>query len=115
MYRFEGRFRVDSLETEPNDVVKVNLTGNGLRAFVELPGRIALFKAGDEVLLSLSSEKDENYRSNWDVYMWGVVYYSGEGGFRVSIGGFILSLEGVSEKPTVGEKVYVGLKRASVG
>ncbi|ABW00880.1 hypothetical protein [Caldivirga maquilingensis] len=111
MYEYRGTYKVTGIEYEPNNVVKLRLEGEGSLITVELPAIINKFKQGDSVLISLSSSKDENYKGNWDVYMWGMVYYLGENFMRISIGGFILHLEGnVSSRPNLGDKIYVGLK-----
>ncbi len=64
-----------------------------------------------KVRLSIDNNKDENYRQNWDVYMWGKVYYVAEKLVRISLGGLILEIRGYTEPVNIGEKVYVGIKR----
>ncbi|MEM3996860.1 MAG: hypothetical protein QXP31_07365, partial [Pyrobaculum sp.] len=62
---------------------------------------------GDAVRLVLSREKDADFKK-YRVYMWGTVYYIGDGVTRISIGG--LQLDIMRELPLkVGEKVYIGL------
>ncbi len=64
-----------------------------------------------KVRLCIDNVKDENYKQNWDVYMWGKVYYVAEKLVRISLGGLILEIKGYSEPVNIGEKVYVGIKR----
>lgn len=113
MYEYRGTYKVTEVQYEPNNVVKLRLEGEDGLVTIELPAIINKFKSGDSILISLSGAKDENYRSNWDIYMWGIVYYSGEDAVRISIGGFILHMEGnafKANRPGVGEKIYVGLR-----
>lgn len=113
MYEYKGTYRVTGLEYEPNNVVKLRLEGEDGLMMIELPAVVNRFREGDSVLVSLSSSRDENYRENWSVYMWGVVYYSGEDYVRLSIGGFIMHMEGgvVKNRPGLGEKIYIGLRQ----
>lgn len=96
---------VDVTNEEPN-IVKFE---GDVEALLEIPlSRIGVkLDRGDVVKLVLSKEKDAEYKK-YRVYMWGIVYYVGEGVTRISIGG--LQLDIMRELPLKeGEKVYIGL------
>ncbi|MEM1597711.1 MAG: hypothetical protein QW598_07565 [Pyrobaculum sp.] len=96
---------VDVTGEEPN-VVKFE---GDVEAVLEIPlSRIGVkLDKGDAVRLVLSREKDADFKK-YRVYMWGTVYYIGDGVTRISIGG--LQLDIMRELPLkVGEKVYIGL------
>lgn len=112
--RLAGDFRVINVrETGYRGVVRLEMEGpSGVALSLEYP-RDAVgvdIRQGDNVRVSISSDRDPNYKSNWDVYMSGIVYYVGEGLVKVSIGGLILDVNNFKNEVRVGEKVYVGLK-----
>ncbi len=71
------------------------------------------FNVGDAVELALSLEKDEDYRGNWDIYMWGIVYSYKDRRMYVSVGGLIMSIHVTDEESpfSIGSKVYIGIRR----
>jgi hypothetical protein len=109
-----GDFKVVNVkETGYKGIVRLEMeSGSGLSLALEYP-RDAVgvdIRQGDGVKVSISSNKDPNYASNWDVYMSGVVYHVSEGLVKISIGGLILDVNNFRNEVKVGEKVYVGLK-----
>ncbi len=85
---------------------------SGLQVYLEYPEKAVGVRIdrGYRIRLSLDNVRDENYRTNWDVYMWGKVYYISQDTVRISIGGLILELKGYKDPVSLGEKVYIGLK-----
>lgn len=111
MFKAESTYVVKGVEKVSSNVVRVMLEGEGTSLTMELPTSLAAFNSGDRVLVNLSSEKDPDYKSRWDIYMWGIVYYAGADAVRISVGGFIVVVSGLANKPNVGDKVYVGVKK----
>ncbi|OYT27248.1 MAG: hypothetical protein B6V02_00295 [Thermoprotei archaeon ex4572_64] len=97
---------IDGLELE---------SSSGTCMYLEYPSSIIKIPitVGNKVKISLSKVKDENYKVNWDIYMWGLVYYVSERFVRISIGGLILELKNVDTSLEVGDRVYIGIKKLS--
>ncbi len=113
--KFRGVFKVLKVESLPDySGLKAiyMVDDSGREIYLEYPEELTKVRISENssVEISLDNVKDENYKTNWDVYMWGVVYYSAENVIRISIGGLIMELKKFDIKPEVGEKVYVGLK-----
>jgi len=113
--KFDEILTVEQAEFIPEyDGIKALLmrSSRGHQVYLEYPEKVLGVKIdrGFKVRLSLDNNKDENYRQNWDVYMWGKVYYVSQDMVRISIGGLILELRGYDGPVSLGEKVYVGLK-----
>ena len=107
---------VQEIEKTPYEkIIALRMVGNNIKVRLEYPYKVigVNFNVGDKVRLSIDNVKDENYKLNWDVYMWGIVYYVSQNIVRISIGGLILDVEGYTGPVNVGEKVYIGLKRVS--
>lgn len=103
-------FLVTVREVSGEFVKRVEFRGD-VEGFLELP--LALLgisvNRGDRLLLSLSREKDPNYKNKYSIYMNGIVYYLNDNETRISIGGLILSID--KRLPlAVGDRVYVGLR-----
>ncbi len=113
--KYRGVFKVLKVEDMPDysGLKAIYLTDNaGREVYLEFPEKLTNVKipANVNIELSLDNVKDEDYKSNWDVYMWGIVYYSDESRIRISIGGLIMELKNFNVKAEIGEKVYVGIK-----
>lgn len=103
MYSYETDLDVIKLETE-GQVTRLFL-GNDI--VIEIPSRFSS-GIGKRVHLKISEEKDDP--SKWSIYMWGIVYASSENSYKASAGGFIISINNVSNAPQVGTKLYIGIK-----
>ncbi len=88
---------------------------SGIHMYLEYPSSVIKIPitVGNKVKISLSKVKDENYKANWDIYMWGLVYYISEKYIRISIGGLILELKNIDTSLEIGDKVYIGIKKLS--
>ncbi len=87
--------------------------GKGLRVYLEYPVKIVRVQIdkNSRVILSIDNVKDVEYKKNWDVYMTGIVYHKYDNNVRISIGGFIVEVKNYVGDVSIGEKVYVGIKR----
>ena len=113
--KFDEILTVEQAELLPEyDGIKALIMKNnkGHQVYLEYPEKavgVEIYK-GLRVRLCLDNVKDPDYRKNWDVYMWGKVYYVSQDMVKISLGGLILEIRGFSGPVSLGEKVYVGLK-----
>ncbi len=112
--KFEGKFKVVKVETMPDypSIKALHMVDDsGREIYLEYPEEVLNVKIneGDQIYLCIDHQKDEKYRENWDVYMWGRIYYKDGSRTRVSIGGLILEVRGC-DLGEVGDKVYVGIR-----
>ena len=104
-------------DTQWRGIKRIVVEHEGGESLLELPlDRLSPYvtlNVGDDIELSISLEKDENYRSNWDVYMWGVVYSYRDERIYISVGGLIMSVYVPKDGApfSIGSKVYVGVKK----
>ncbi len=113
--KFEGKFRVVKVEPMPDYPALRALylsDESGREIYLEYPEEIVNIKVneGDSIYLSISHQKDEKYRENWDLYMWGRIYYKDGSRTRISIGGLIVEVKSQDNIGEIGDKVYVGLR-----
>ncbi|WP_069807175.1 hypothetical protein [Vulcanisaeta thermophila] len=112
--KLTGNFRVVGIEgTRFEGIIRVRMISEGnVEVSMEYPVKAVGVELRQDytVNLSIDTEKDPNYRANWDVYMNGMVYYVGNGIVKISIGGLIIDVINYNGDAKVGERVYVGLK-----
>ncbi|NPA23263.1 MAG: hypothetical protein GXO23_03095 [Crenarchaeota archaeon] len=113
--KFEGKFkvvRVEIMPDYPSLKALYMVDDSGREMYLEYPEEILKIKVneGDTLYISIDHQKDERYRENWDVYMWGRIYYRDGSRTRISIGGLILELKSPDNLGEVGDKVYVGIR-----
>ena len=112
--KLEGTFEVvDVRPTQYRGIMLVELRGESeLDVVMEYPSGVVNvpLDKGSMVRLGIDNVKDERFRENWDVYMWGLVYYVGGNRVKISVGGLIIDVRNYRGAAMPGEKVYVGLK-----
>ncbi len=112
----KGRI-VEISDTQWRGIKRLVVAHGDGESLLELPlDKIAAhvtLNVGDSVEVAVSPERDENYRDNWDIYMWGIVYSYKDRHMYVSVGGLIMSIQVVDEGGpfSIGSKVYIGVRK----
>ena len=114
--KFDEILKIDNIRDFPGytgiQIIEMS-NEKGIKIYLEYPAKILpiRYNVGDKIRLNIDNVKDSDYKKNWDVYMWGIVYYVTEDLIRISIHGLILEIKGFKTSVNIGEKVYIGLKR----
>ncbi|AEA13036.1 hypothetical protein TUZN_1568 [Thermoproteus uzoniensis 768-20] len=78
----------------PLDILNINLNKN------------------NTLIINIDKNKDQDYKTKYDIYMWGILYNKNNDITYISIGGLIFKIK-LNLPYNIGDKLYIGIKISS--